>query len=242
MTVERDSQAYAFRVIGLGRDEAAKHIQQQVRPGDALTLEVGEIGKQRWNVVSVYHSNNRIGYISENSIWQVLKPGYQYEAWAGNVEFDDTHTPIALDIEVVVYGESRATNSAAFSIENRITPMPLPYRAYPVMFRAHPFAFLVSLLLTPVIIGIIILGVWAIVSRTTNLEIDEETVRYETGVFSKDRRALNRDAIRTVRVTQSLLNRMLNVGMIEIFTAGDEPEIRAVDMYAPNEIRELLGR
>jgi hypothetical protein len=26
------------------------------------------------------------------------------------------------------------------------------------------------------------------------------------------------------------------------FTAGDEPEIRAANMYAPNEIRELLGK
>jgi uncharacterized membrane protein YdbT with pleckstrin-like domain len=84
--------------------------------------------------------------------------------------------------------------------------------------------------------------IWAVQSRTTHLEIDEDTVRYETGVFSKDRRALSRRAIRTVRVTQSLLNRMLDVGAIEIYTAGDVPEIRAVSMYAPNDIRELLGK
>jgi uncharacterized membrane protein YdbT with pleckstrin-like domain len=79
-------------------------------------------------------------------------------------------------------------------------------------------------------------------SRTTHLEIDGDTVRYETGVFSKDRRALNRRAIRTVRVSQSLLNRMLDVGAIEIFTAGDVPEIRAESMYAPNAVRELLRK
>jgi membrane protein YdbS with pleckstrin-like domain len=236
MTVEQTSQAYAFRVIGL--NEGAKHIQ----PGDALTFQIGEIGKKRWNVVFVYHFNNRIGYISENSIWQVLRPGYRYEAWAANVEFNDTHTPVALDIEVVIYAESRARTLAASETEHRITPMPIPYSASPTMFRAHPFAFIISLLLAPVVVGIVILIVWAILSKTTHLEIDEEAVRYETGVFSKDRRALDRDAIRTVRVTQSLLNRMLNVGVIEIFTAGDEPEIRAADMYAPNEIRDLLGK
>jgi membrane protein YdbS with pleckstrin-like domain len=240
MRVEKNSQAYAFRVIGL--DEGAKYVLQQVRPGDALTLQIGEIGRKRWNVVFVYHFNTRIGYISENSIWQVLKPGYQYEAWAANIEFNDTHGPVALDIEVVIYGKSQATTLAPTETENRITPMPLPYSASPVMFRAHPFVFVVSLLLAPVVVGIVILVVWAILSKTTHFEMDEEAVRYETGVFSKDRRALDRDAIRTVRVTQSLLNRMLNVGLIEIFTAGDEPEIRAADMYAPNEIRDLLGK
>lgn len=118
----------------------------------------------------------------------------------------------------------------------------LPYRESPVMFRAHPFLFVLAVLLTPAIIGIAILVVWAIMSKTTYLEIEEDTVRYETGVFSKDRRALSRRAIRTVRVTQTFLNRIMNVGSIEIFTAGDVPEISAVSMYAPNEIRDLLGK
>lgn len=117
----------------------------------------------------------------------------------------------------------------------------LLYRSSPVMFRAHPIGFVVSLLLTPIVLGAIILLVWVIKARTTHLEIDDDTLRYETGVFSKDRRALSRRSIRTVRVTQSLLNRILNVGAIEIYTAGDIPEIRAVSMYAPNEIRELIG-
>jgi uncharacterized membrane protein YdbT with pleckstrin-like domain len=116
------------------------------------------------------------------------------------------------------------------------------YHGSPTMFRAHPVAFLLSLLLTPLIIGVVILIVWCIRARTTHLEIDEQSVRYETGVFSKDRRALSRTSIRTVRVTQTLLNRLLNVGAIEIYTAGDIPEIRAASMFAPNEIRDLLGK
>ena len=110
------------------------------------------------------------------------------------------------------------------------------------MFRAHPIAFVIALLLIPAIVGLIFLIVWAITSRTTSLEIDDDTVRYETGVFAKDRRALSRKAIRTVRVTQSFMNRLLNVGTIEIFTAGDVPEIRAEAMFQPNEIREMLGQ
>lgn len=110
------------------------------------------------------------------------------------------------------------------------------------MFRAQPIAFIFSILLIPVGVGLIILLVWWLQSITTHLEIDEETVRYETGVFSKDRRALNRQAIRTVRVTQSFINRIMDVGAIEIFTAGDDPEIRALSMRKPNAIREMLGK
>jgi hypothetical protein len=42
-------------------------------------------------------------------------------------------------------------------IQNGST-LTLPYRASPTMFRAHPFAFTVSLLLAPLVVGIIVLS------------------------------------------------------------------------------------
>lgn len=242
MANSRNSQTYAFKVVGFGHGALAEYVRQNVREGDPLTLEPESTS------VAVYHVNQSIGYVSSHQIRNVLKPGMSYEAWARYIEYDD-NIPVVLNIEVTIYGKHQPQPTRTSMInqdqinrdEDTYEPAP-PYRASPVMFRAHPIAFVIALLLTPAIIGIVVLVLWAIISRTTHLEIDDDTVRYETGVFSKDRRALSRRAIRTVRVTQTLLDRMLNVGAIEIFTAGDVPEIRAVSMWAPNEIRELLSK
>jgi membrane protein YdbS with pleckstrin-like domain len=235
-------QTYSFRVTVIAREQTTDYLQGNVQPGDALTLEPDASG------VAVYHSSKHIGYVSSPEISRVLYPGIKYASWANNIEFDGQHLPLALNIEVGIYGNKQRSaqthvNSPTQGSGSRgIAEPSLLYHASPTMFRAHPFSFVVALLLTPAIVGIVILVVWAVIARTTYLEIDNDTVRYETGVFSKDRRALSRRAIRTVRVTQTLFNRMLDVGSIEIFTAGDVPEIRAVSMFQPNDIREMLGK
>jgi membrane protein YdbS with pleckstrin-like domain len=242
MADDEITQTYAFRVIGIGRGPTAHYLRDNVQSGDPLTLE------PEANRVAVYHLSQHIGYVSSPEISRILYRGVTYASWANNTEYDDQHIPVALNIEVGIYGNEQQLAQTPMSDPNQLnrnwsTVEPyLPYRASPVMFRAHPIAFIIALLLTPAIIGIVILVVWAIILRTTYLEIDNDTVRYETGVFSKDRRALSRGAIRTVRVTQTLLNRMLDVGSIEIFTAGDVPEVRAASMSQPNAIREMLGK
>jgi membrane protein YdbS with pleckstrin-like domain len=238
MAKDRSAQTYACKVTGLGGDERSRHVLGELQPGDALTLAPAPD-----NATAVYRYNDRIGVVEAAWLRDILKPGDEYEARAGRLEFDEAGMPVVLNIEVTVLGRSQGSVSASSRAEpeawTRDAEPPL-YRGSPTMFRAHPIGFIIALLLTPLLIGAIILIVWAIRSRTTHLEIDEQSVRYETGVFSKDRRALSRKSIRTVRVTQTLLNRLLNVGAVEIYTAGDVPEIRANAMYAPNDIRDLL--
>jgi membrane protein YdbS with pleckstrin-like domain len=252
MPAERSAQTYSCKVVGLGNGDRAEYLRQNIKVGDTLTLHPDPENPQG---TAVYHYNRQIGDVAAEWLRDVLRPGFEYEATAGEIEYDDAGIPVVFKIQVTIYGVTKtkhmkhanySSNSAAGGRPAAENPESddygLIYVASPVMFRAHPIWFVIALLLTPAVIGVIILLVWMIQLRTTHLEIDEDTVRYETGVFSKDRRALNRRAIRTVRVSQSLLNRMLDVGAIEIFTAGDVPEIRAVSMYAPNEVRELLGR
>jgi membrane protein YdbS with pleckstrin-like domain len=237
MADDEITQTYSFPITAGAR--AAEYLRKSVQPGDALTL------RPEANGIAVYHLSRHIGYVSSPEVSRVVYPGVKYASWVSRIEHDDRHFPMALDIEIGIYGNDRHLKMINTTQSDRSGAPDMAagsYFASPVMFRAHPLAFVLALLLTPAIIGVVILIVWAIVSRTTSLEIDHDTVRFETGVFSKDRRALSRKAIRTVRVTQTLLNRMLNVGSIEIFTAGDVPEIRAVSMYQPNEIRELLGK
>jgi hypothetical protein len=47
-------------------------------------------------------------------------------------------------------------------------------------------------------------------------------------------------SIRTTKVQQSLLQRMLNAGKVEIYTAGDEPELVVNGMPNPDKIREVI--
>jgi hypothetical protein len=238
MAKDRNAQDYACKVTGLARDDRSRQVLGELQPGDALTLEPAP-----GNATAVYRYKDRLGLVEAAWLRDILKPGDEYEARAGRLELDEAGMPVVLNIEVTVLGRSSPSMPASSPAEqeawSRDDVQPL-YRGSPTMFRANPIGFIVALLLTPLLIGAVILIVWAIRSRTTHLEIDEHSVRYETGVFSKDRRALSRKSIRTVRVTQSLLNRLLNVGAVEIYTAGDVPEIRANAMYAPNDIRDLL--
>jgi len=248
MTTGRPSITYACKATSLAHtDEARQHIQE-LKLGDALTLEPGWTDRRKHYAIAVYRYNTRLGLIEAAWLADVLKPGFEYEARFLGAEHDETGVPMLLNVELAVLGRAGPRPAPEPSTAPRELESPAGYDAPPLyhgsptMFRAHPLAFVVSLLLTPFLIGAVILLVWCIKARTTHLQIDEHAVRFETGVFSKDRRALSRSSIRTVRVTQTLLNRLLNVGSIEIYTAGDVPEIRAASMFAPNDIRDLLGK
>ena len=114
----------------------------------------------------------------------------------------------------------------------------------PPMFRNAPFTFILYLLLIPAFgLGIILLLIWFVKARTTRMVIDGEDLLYEKGVLSKERAQLRTDSVRTVTVNQSLGQRMFGTGDIDVYTAGDEPEVSLRGMPDPAEIRErLLGK
>lgn len=114
------------------------------------------------------------------------------------------------------------------------------YSAYPAMFRSRPFSFVLSVLLVPVAVGILILMVWYLKCRSVKLEFIGNDLVLETGLLSKDRTELNVDAIRTMKVSQSFLNRITGVGTVEIYTAGDEPEMRVAGLPRPHDLRDLI--
>ena len=117
------------------------------------------------------------------------------------------------------------------------------YQAHPAMFRAHPFWFILSVLLIAAFgLGILILLYWYIKTRATALTITEHEIMYEQGILSKDRTSVSLRHVRAVRVTQRFINRILGVGTVEISTAGDEPEFKVKDMPDPHQIREAISR
>ncbi|MDF1832669.1 MAG: PH domain-containing protein [Porticoccaceae bacterium] len=115
------------------------------------------------------------------------------------------------------------------------------YAEHPVMFKNNPIGFIISLLLIPVFgIGLLIFLSWHLQNKASKLTVNEREILYEKGLLSKERSEININSIRATKVKQSFFNRIFGVGAIEIYTAGDSPEIVAAGLPDPNKIRELI--
>jgi uncharacterized membrane protein YdbT with pleckstrin-like domain len=117
------------------------------------------------------------------------------------------------------------------------------YEAHPAMFRAHPFWFILSVLLIAAFgVGIIILLYWYVKTRATALTVTDQELMYERGILSKDRTSVSLKHIRSVNIAQGFINRIFGVGTVQISTAGDEPEFTIADMPDPYVIQEAITR
>jgi uncharacterized membrane protein YdbT with pleckstrin-like domain len=115
------------------------------------------------------------------------------------------------------------------------------YEASAPMFRNRPFSFVLSILVIPAFgVGIVILLFWYVKAKSRNLLVTGSELRYTVGILSKRRSELRLSTRRSVRVDQSLMQRMFGTGNISVFTAGDSPEVVAVGMPDPLRLRKLL--
>lgn len=119
--------------------------------------------------------------------------------------------------------------------------MNVKYSEHPVMFKNHPFGFILSVILIPAFgVGIIIFLVWFLKTKALKLTVTDDDILFEKGLLSKERSELSLSSVRTVKVKQTFINRIFGVGSIEIFTAGDAAEINIAGLPDPNRIRELI--
>ena len=115
------------------------------------------------------------------------------------------------------------------------------YSNNPSMFKNAPVLFIVYVgLIAAFGIGIILLLIWYLQTKSTNLTITNKDILLEKGLLSKDRSEVSIKSIRTVKVKQSFFNRILGVGAIELYTAGDLPEIEVKGMPDPNKVRDII--
>lgn len=114
------------------------------------------------------------------------------------------------------------------------------YEEHPSIIRTHPLGTVIAILLIPVGIGILILLYWYLSMKADKLTIKDDEVVWTHGLLSKTYVEINMSSIRTTKVEQTLLQRMLNAGKVQIFTAGDEPELTVNGMPNPDKIREVI--
>ena len=106
----------------------------------------------------------------------------------------------------------------------------------PSMLRNSP--------ISGVIFGILTLGIVPFIWRGGQVLTiyANGDISYQKGIASRENIELQAAEIRTVKVQQSLFNRMMNAGTVEIFTTGDTPEISIAGLSNPNHIRETLKK
>ena len=118
------------------------------------------------------------------------------------------------------------------------------YDASPAMFRNHPLAFVGAVILIAAFgLGILILLYWYIKVRSVRLTITGDLIHLSQGIFSKSQTDIDVQEIRSVSVRQGFWQRIFGVGLIEVFTTGDQPEFSLDGMPDPNFVRDhIRGR
>lgn len=114
------------------------------------------------------------------------------------------------------------------------------YQEHPRMFADDPGKFILAVLLVPLGVGIVWLIAWYIKNRCILLTVGEERVLLSRGVFAKERIEIELDSIRTVEIDQTFVDRIFNVGILKIYTAGDAPELMQKGMPDPERLRSAL--
>lgn len=114
------------------------------------------------------------------------------------------------------------------------------YEANPSMVRMNPFVTVLSILLIPLGIGIVILLWLFIKTKMDKLTIKTDEIVWAHGLLNKAYTEINMNSVRTVKVNQSLLQRLLNAGDVAIYTAGDNPEVVIQGLPNPEKIRGYI--
>jgi uncharacterized membrane protein YdbT with pleckstrin-like domain len=114
------------------------------------------------------------------------------------------------------------------------------YRAHPPMFRNAPLGFVVSMLLAGAVVGIFILLAWYVRSRSELLTVTPEELRHATGFLAKRRSAVRLSSIRSIKIRQTVAQRLFGTGDIEVYTKEDSLPLAIRGVPDPHEVRELV--
>lgn len=116
------------------------------------------------------------------------------------------------------------------------------YEARPAPFLSDPTLFLFSVVLIPAGVGVILLLYLYVRARFTKVSVDRGSVHYETGVFSKYRIQLRAADIRSVSIKQTFVERLLGVGTVDVFSAGDKAEVSVSGIGEPCTLRDAIDQ
>ena len=136
------------------------------------------------------------------------------------------------------------------------------YEANPSMIRRNPLGTVAMILAVPAAaigavmlrenqpvagaliaaagIALLLLMYWWAQTKMDHLTIRDDEIVWTHGLLSKQYVEISLHSVRTVRVSQSLLQRIMNAGDVTIFTSGDAPELVIKGLPDPDAVREHI--
>ena len=167
----------------------------------------------------------------------------------------------------------RVDRAAAAGLPSEHGPEVQVIKLRPAMFRARPFSFLgLTLLMAAAgivalaaaireqplwpadgfwlvvcllvfVAAAITMFVWYLLKLSASLEITTKRPTERHGLFSKATSEVLHDNIRNIAVTQSFIDRVFNVGKLEISSSGQSGvEITMKDVKNPHGVRETIDK
>ena len=117
------------------------------------------------------------------------------------------------------------------------------YESHPSMFRNSPVAFVLTLILCLVGVGLIIFAVWFVKCKGTTLTLTDDLTRLRRGLLSKSITEVWHQDIRNVQLDQTFFQRVFDVGSIGLSSAGQgDLEIYVTGIPEPNRVKELIDQ
>ena len=116
------------------------------------------------------------------------------------------------------------------------------YRINPSMWRSNPVLFSLALLLILAFgIGLVILLGWWWKNQNTTLIITDKRTILKQGILSRSTNEVMHEHIRNIQITQSMMERVFDIGTIKIASAGTgDIEIAVSGIPAPNRIKDII--
>ena len=167
----------------------------------------------------------------------------------------------------------RVDRAAAAGLPSEFGPEVRVLKLRPAMFRARPFSFIgLVLLMTAAgilalyaavrkeplwpgdtfwliicllvfVVAAITMFTWYLLKLSASLEITTKRTTESHGLFSRATSEVLHDNIRNIAVKQSFIDRVFNVGKLEISSSGQSGvEITMKDVKDPHGVRETIDK
>jgi uncharacterized membrane protein YdbT with pleckstrin-like domain len=81
---------------------------------------------------------------------------------------------------------------------------------------------------------------WWISTKMDRLQIKDDEVVWTHGLLNRQYTEISMGSVRTVRVSQTLLQRIMNAGDVTIYTSGDLPEVVVRGLPDPRRLRDYI--
>ena len=114
------------------------------------------------------------------------------------------------------------------------------YNEHRATFGETPIGYTIVLISCIAVIGIPFILWWHFAVRFERLWIENNNIIHERGLLTKDRVEIQIRTIRSVRLSQTFLQRFTGVGTLFITSSGSAPEIVAPGMPRARALRVLL--